>query len=150
MMILHFDMKDALQPLKGRPSTQSVVEYRIIINRRVSECIDCIRYGRRHLYLGRCCFEMVEGRPPTISTWTRRALGAGEDGSWDALTLFGLNALTLFKQRHALTLFSVDDRTVVSTSIVSLCLTIFAFSAEEIQIVATEDLMNAQIRRTER
>jgi hypothetical protein len=38
----------------------------------------------------------------------------------------------------------------VSTSIVSLRLTIFAFSAEEIQIVATEDLlMNAQIRRTE-
>jgi hypothetical protein len=33
----------------------------------------------------------------------------------------------------------------VSTSIVSLRLTIFAFSAEEIQIVATEDLlMNAQ------
>ena len=46
-------------------------------------------------------------------------------------------------------MLSVDDRTVVSTSIVSLCLTIFAFSAEEIQIVATEDLMNAQIRRTE-
>jgi hypothetical protein len=43
------------------------------------------------------------------------------------------------------TLFSVDDQTVVSTSIVSLHLTIFAFSAEEIQIVATEDLMNAQI-----
>jgi hypothetical protein len=37
----------------------------------------------------------------------------------------------------------------VSTSVVSLHLTIFAFSAEEIQIVATEDLMNAQIRRTE-
>ena len=38
----------------------------------------------------------------------------------------------------------------MSTSIVSLRLTIFAFSAEEIQIVATEDLlMNAQIRRTE-
>jgi hypothetical protein len=37
----------------------------------------------------------------------------------------------------------------VSTSIVSLRLTVFAFSAEEIQIVATEDLMNAQIRRTE-
>ena len=46
-------------------------------------------------------------------------------------------------------LLSVDDQTVVSTSIVSLRLTIFAFSAEEIQIVATEDLMNAQIRRTE-
>jgi hypothetical protein len=46
-------------------------------------------------------------------------------------------------------LLSVDDQTVVSTSIVSLCLTIFAFSAEEIQVVATEDLMNAQIRRTE-
>jgi hypothetical protein len=48
-----------------------------------------------------------------------------------------------------ISLLSVDDQTVVSTSIVSLRLTIFAFSAEEIQIVATEDLMNAQIRRTE-
>jgi hypothetical protein len=46
-------------------------------------------------------------------------------------------------------LLSVDDQTVVSTSIVSLCLTIFAFSGEAIQIVATEDLMNAQICRTE-
>jgi hypothetical protein len=44
---------------------------------------------------------------------------------------------------------SVDDQTVVSTSIASFRLTIFAFSAEEIHIVATEDLlMNAQIRRT--
>ena len=46
-------------------------------------------------------------------------------------------------------MLSVDDQTVVSTSIVSLRLNIFAFSAEEIQIVATEDLMNAQIRLTE-
>jgi hypothetical protein len=51
---------------------------------------------------------------------------------------------------HTLPRLSVDDQTVVSTSIVSLRLTIFLFSAEEIQIVATEDLsMNAQIRRTE-
>jgi hypothetical protein len=51
---------------------------------------------------------------------------------------------------YATLLLPVDDQTVVSTSIVSFRLTIFAFSAEEIQIVATEDLlMNAQIRRTE-
>jgi hypothetical protein len=51
---------------------------------------------------------------------------------------------------YATLLLPVDDQTIVSTSIVSLRLTIFAFSAEEIQIVAIEDLlMNAQVRRTE-
>jgi hypothetical protein len=51
--------------------------------------------------------------------------------------------------RHAVlfsTIASVDDQpqAVVSMSMVSFHLTIFAFSAEEIQIVATEDLlMNA-------
>jgi hypothetical protein len=57
--------------------------------------------------------------------------------------------------RHAVLfsiIASVDDQpqAVVSTSMVSFHLTIFAFSAEEIQIVATEYLlMNAQIRRIE-